>query len=136
MSQAISPSFLENPAVLQLPALTPPQGTAPNFTHPRNRGPVLVIVNGILLGLMMVFLTIRVYTKLAIIRKVSWDDLTISFSALGAITLYDLFLWRKSFSRHVVDIALTHSLFQRSKGRLWEGINGMYTWAIFSETTL
>lgn len=84
----------------------------------------------------MVFLAIRVYTKLAIIRKVSWDDLTISFSALGAITLYVLFLWRKSVSRHVVDITLTQSLLQRSKGRLWEGINGMYIWVIFSETTL
>ena len=84
----------------------------------------------------MVFVAIRVYTKLAIIRKVSWDDLTISFSALGAIALYVLFLWRKSFSHHVVDIALTHSSLQRSKGHLWGSINGMYTWAIFSETTL
>lgn len=118
MSQSVSPSSLEDPAFFRLPALTPPPGTLPNFTHPRNRGPVLVVVNGILLGLMMVFLAIRVYTKLAIIRKISWDDLTIAFSALGAITLYVLFLWRKSVSRHVVDITLTQSLLQRSKGRL------------------
>ena len=110
MSQPISPLSLEDPAVFHLPGLPPPPGITANFTHPRNRGPVLIIVNGTLLGLMMIFIAIRVYTKLAIIRKVSWDDLTISFSALGAITLYILFVWRKSFSRYVFEFILMHSL--------------------------
>ena len=135
-SQSISPLSLEDPALLQLPGLTPPPGITANFTNSRNRGPVLIIVNGILLGLMTVFIAIRFYTKLAIVRKVSWDDLTISFSVLGAITLYILFVWRKSFSLHAFDFILMHSSLQRSKGHRWEGINGMCTWAIFSETIL
>lgn len=91
MSLPISSSDLEDPAVFNLPGLKPPPGVTPDFMHPRNRGPVLIIVNGILLALMMILIATRFYTKLAIIRKVSWDDLTASLSALGAITLYILF---------------------------------------------
>ena len=127
MSLPISSSDQEDPAVSNLPGLTPPPGFTPDFTHPRNREPVLIIVNGILLALMMIFIAIRFYTKLAVIRKVSWDDLTASLSALGAITLYVPFVWGKSFSYHVIECTLTHRRSQRSKGRTWEYTNGTHT---------
>ena len=88
---------------------------------------MLIIVNGILLALMMIFIAIRFYTKLAVIRKVSWDDLTASLSALGPITLYVLFVWGKSFSYHVIECTLTHRPSQRSKGGGWEYTNGTHT---------
>ena len=105
MSQ-ISPASLNDPNFLQLPALKPPPGIIPNFGHPRNRGPVLIIVNGVLLALMMTFIALRAYTKLAIVRKFSWDDLTVSLSALGATTLYVVSVWRTSLS-------LTHNVVER-----------------------
>ena len=136
MSLSISHSDLEDPAVFNLSGLTAPPGVIPDFAHPRNREPVFIIVNGILLALMMIFIAIRFYTKLAIIRKVSWDDLTASLSALGAITLYVLFFWRKSFSYQVIECTLTHRPSQRSKGCPWEYTNGTHTQATSSEMIL
>lgn len=88
MSQPLLNSTPGDLTVLQVPALEPPPGTVPNFTNAENRGAVLIIINGILLAVMAIFMVIRVYTKSVIIRKLSWDNLTISFSAFRAVTLY------------------------------------------------
>ena len=85
-----------NNDVLQLPALRPPPGVFPNFEDPSSRGPVLIIVNGVLLGLMTVFIAVRIYTKLCLIQKASWDDLTVSLSVLGVLWLYVNHVWGKS----------------------------------------
>ena len=95
MSQQSPNSFPGGPAVLQLPALKPPPGTTPNFTNAEDRGAVLTIVNGFLLVVMAIFMVIRAYTKSVIIRKLSWDDLTVSISAFGAFALYGFLVWRK-----------------------------------------
>ena len=95
MSQPLPNLTPGDPAVLQLPALEPPPGTAPSFTNAENRGAVLIIVNGILLAVMAMFLVIKVYTKSVIIRKLSWDDLIVSFSAFGAFALYGFLVWGK-----------------------------------------
>ena len=95
MAQPLLNSASGDPAVLQLPALEPPPGTAPNFTNAENRGAVPIIVNGILLAVMAMFMMIRAYTKSVIIRKLSWDDLTVSFSAFGAFALYGFLVWGK-----------------------------------------
>lgn len=87
---------LSDPAILQYPAATPPPGVTPNFTHPDSKGPELVVGGGVLLAIMMISITIRVYTKLHIINKFSWDDLTIFLSALGSIALYGACIWRGS----------------------------------------
>ena len=81
-------SALQDPAVLQLPALDPPPGIIPNFANPENKGPTLIVVGALLLVLVIISLANRAYTKLLIVRKTSWDDLTISLSALGAIVTY------------------------------------------------
>lgn len=84
MSQQASASLL------QLPALAPPPGVIPNFTNPENRGPTLVIVGAILLGLVVIAMANRAYTKLRIIRKASWDDLTVALAGASAIVWYSL----------------------------------------------
>ena len=93
MGFTLSPSQFQDPAFLRLPALPPPPGVTPNFAHPEDRGPVLVFVGGILSALMLIFIGVRAYTKLVIVRRVSWDDLTISFSAFSAFGLYIMFVW-------------------------------------------
>lgn len=77
MSQQTSASMFQDPAFLQLPALTPPRGVIPNFANPENRGPTLIIVGAILLTLVIIALAVRAYAKIRIVRKASWDDLTI-----------------------------------------------------------
>ena len=88
MSQRIPESALQDPAVLHLPALPPPPGVILNFTNPKNQGPKLIVVGAILLTLVVIALVNRAYTKLYIVRKTSWDDLTICLSAIGAIVSY------------------------------------------------
>lgn len=95
MYQQIPASALQDPAFLQQPALKPPPGVIPNFLHPEEKGPTLVIVGAILLALVVIALANRAYTKLCIVQKVSWDDLTISLSAVGAIVWYTVCAWRK-----------------------------------------
>lgn len=95
MSSRTQLSQLPAAELLQIPALSPPQGIIPNFAHPDNRGAILVIVNGVLLVLMAPFVAIRAYTKIAIVRKASWDDLTIALAFLGVLALYVLYSWRK-----------------------------------------
>ena len=90
MSQQIPASALQDPAVLQIPALPPPPGVTPNFTNPENKGQSLVVAGAILLTFVVIMLANRAYTKLCIVRKTSWDDLTILLSALGAVLSYTL----------------------------------------------
>lgn len=91
MASQLTPAVLADPdALRQYPASEPPPGVTPNFAHPQNRGPILVAVGGLMIAFMMVLLANRMYTKASIVRKFSWDDLTVSLSALGAIALYIL----------------------------------------------
>ena len=95
MSQQLPNSFPGGPAILQLPALKPPSGTAPNFTNAEDRGAVFIIVNGFLLVVMAIFMLIRAYKKSVTIRKLSCDDLTVSICAIGAFALYGFLVWGK-----------------------------------------
>ena len=88
MSQEIPTGDLQDPAFLQLSALQPPPGVTPNFTDPENKGPTLIIVGAILLAFVVILLANRAYTKIHIVQKASWDDLTVFLSALGAIVWY------------------------------------------------
>ena len=88
MSQQWQASDLQDPAFLQLPALAPPPSVIPDFASPENKGPRLIIAGAILLAFVVLALANRAYTKLCIVRKTSWDDLTVSLSAVGAIASY------------------------------------------------
>ena len=75
--QTLSPDELAQipPSVLNtLPALQPPAGVQPNFVNPENRGYIQNSVASVLFGLMICLFANRVYTKLFVIRKASWDD--------------------------------------------------------------
>ena len=63
------------PSVLNsLPALSPPPGVQRNYIDPEDRGRVLTSVATVLFCLSTSFFLNRVYTKIFIIRKASWDD--------------------------------------------------------------
>ena len=90
MSQLPSAAALQDPAVLQLPALPAPPGVIPNFANPKNIGPRLIVSGAILLTFVTIALASRAYTKFYIVRKVSLDDFTVSLAVLGAIVSYGL----------------------------------------------
>ncbi|MCJ1254826.1 hypothetical protein MMC24_002642 [Lignoscripta atroalba] len=89
-----------------LPAQAPPPGVVPNFIDPYSRGPMLVIVSSILIGLMVLFVAARLYTKLRINRKLKWDDLTCVLAMLGAITytITCILLVRTSIGPHQYNV--------------------------------
>lgn len=47
---------------------------APNFVDPEERGPALMIVELVVLPLALLCLGLRLYVRLAIVRKTWWDD--------------------------------------------------------------
>ncbi len=104
MSQQTPASSLGDPTIFQLPAHAPPPGVSPDIAHPKSREPLLVTSNGILLAIMTVSIILRAYRKLAMARKVSWNDLTVSLSAIGAIALYVFFVFGKALPSRVTNI--------------------------------
>jgi hypothetical protein len=81
--QALLPQmtrYLKNPspelkAVLsQMPAMRAPDGIESNLINPVNIGYRQTIATSVLLAVMMLFVMNRVYVKIWLVRKVSWDD--------------------------------------------------------------
>ena len=62
------------PFLTDWPALPPPTGVQPNFVNPPDRGPSTVPVIGVFMGLALIFYSARVYTKIVLVRRASWDD--------------------------------------------------------------
>ena len=58
----------------EIPALAPPPGIEPNFVNPPSKGQTLIIFGSLILGLMLLFVGMRIYAKRCIIRQFSWDD--------------------------------------------------------------
>ena len=56
------------------PALQPPPGVVPNFVNPENQNRPLLVTASLELGLMIVFVLNRFYSKSFLVRKYSWDD--------------------------------------------------------------
>ena len=77
MSQQWQASDLQDPALLQLAALAPPPSVIRDLASPENKGPRLIIAGAILLAFVVLALANRACTKLCIVRKTSWDDLTV-----------------------------------------------------------
>lgn len=46
----------------------------PNYKNPKTRGPALLYTNGILIGITIVFVLLRVYTRFFIKRWMGADD--------------------------------------------------------------
>lgn len=64
-----------DPAMLaQLPALQPPPGIQPNFVNPEAIATQTRAATYVALPLMLLFLTLRMYTRLRVTRVVGADD--------------------------------------------------------------
>ena len=58
----------------EIPALQPPPGVTPNFVNPPTIAPALVTVNAVFLALMIVAVSIRIFSKGVLLRSLGWDD--------------------------------------------------------------
>lgn len=62
-------------AVLKItPAETPPLGIRPDFVNPTTRVPVILGISIAFLVLAIFYFSIRIFTKLVIVKKWKWDD--------------------------------------------------------------
>ncbi|KAF7954364.1 hypothetical protein EAE96_005488 [Botrytis aclada] len=81
-------SSLPPEVLAKIPAIAAPLGVTSNLVNPTSRGWVLATVSSILAGLMIICYAIRVYTRLAIQRKVTWCDFTLLIGFLSALVVY------------------------------------------------
>lgn len=64
-----------DPALLELiPAHLPPEGVTPNFVDPESRAHIVSIVTYLTLPLMLVFVALRIFTRIYISRTLGADD--------------------------------------------------------------
>ena len=71
---SINESIAAGVPLSQIPTLEPPPGVTPNFVNPHSLATTLIAVNGVFVALMLIALSIRIYTKGMILRSLGWDD--------------------------------------------------------------
>lgn len=57
-----------------IPAIPPPPGVVSNFNNPKTLAPSLIAVNATFLSLMLIAVSIRIYSRGFIVRALGWDD--------------------------------------------------------------
>lgn len=67
-------SLLLNYDPSQIPAPEPPAGVVSVFIDPQIRGPMLLALSAVAVGVMYLFMIARFYSKIYVQKKVSWDD--------------------------------------------------------------
>ncbi|KAH7090473.1 hypothetical protein FB567DRAFT_519937 [Paraphoma chrysanthemicola] len=75
----IDPSTMD---MTKIPAAIPPPGVIPNFINPASRAHGSIVTCALLTAFMLVFLVLRMNTKIFILKQVGWDDF---FCVLGAL---------------------------------------------------
>jgi hypothetical protein len=70
-----------------IPAIPPPDGITSNFMDPYTEAPTQIIVTSVVLGLALPFFLNRVYVKLCLMKKLSWDDATLAFALVSLTQL-------------------------------------------------
>ena len=56
------------------PLQPPPPGQISNFENPESRGPAIVILCSVFIGIMWPIFILRLYSKVWVIRRFGWDD--------------------------------------------------------------
>ncbi|KAA6414778.1 MAG: hypothetical protein FRX48_01528 [Lasallia pustulata] len=74
------------------PALAPPPGVVPDFVHPASINQEVLIISAICLALMMLFVTVRVCSKMRHTSTFGWDDYASIFAMFGSIGYTSVFI--------------------------------------------
>ncbi|KAK0516328.1 hypothetical protein JMJ35_000931 [Cladonia borealis] len=83
----------ESYALSNTPTIQPPPGVEPNFVNPANHGQALIAVASLFLGLTSIFALARAYVKTCIVRKYSWDDLSLFIGFVGTVSFFVTCFW-------------------------------------------
>lgn len=70
---AIQPRF-GGVSLADEPSAPPPPGTSVDFNTTDTRAPIAIAVMSSFMGIMFVFVGIRVYVKVRIDKRATWDD--------------------------------------------------------------
>ena len=62
------------PDLRHVPWLPPPPGRLSNFQYPESRASAFIIVLSIFLAVVIVFVVLRLYVRLRVLRSPWWDD--------------------------------------------------------------
>lgn len=93
-----------------VPAVPPPSpDIKPNFIDPPSTGPLQVYVTSVILAFVILFFFNRVYVKLCLMKKATWDDATIFVAMLGSVAYYTACTWgvqKAGVGRHPWDISV------------------------------
>jgi hypothetical protein len=65
------------PRVVLPPAAVIASWPAPNYENPATRGPALLVLNSVFLAISSIFVLLRVYTRVFMVKSFGWDDLYI-----------------------------------------------------------
>lgn len=73
------------------PALPPPLGVQSNFENPESQSHITVIPCAVIVGIMIILVFIRMYTKVYILKSLGWDDcMSACASEIPTFVLTDL----------------------------------------------
>ncbi|TRX88040.1 hypothetical protein FHL15_011042 [Xylaria flabelliformis] len=110
LSSAMAESHTDWSLLEQIPALPPPPGVQSNFDNPQTReGPARIVV-GLTYGLMLIFLALRIYTRVRITNSLGIDDY-LSIAAGASITAFtglSLSLFGSPLGPHQWNVRLSH----------------------------
>lgn len=124
-----------NPA--QVPALTPPAGEIPNFVDAETRTPLVRSVVCVTMALMLVFLILRIYTRLKTTGSFDADDYLCVSAAAGVIAYTGVILSTvtDTLGRHQWNVPITDITLEYVTGSILSII--LYSVAaVFVKTTL
>ena len=83
-------SSAELSAYENYPLSPPPPGQTSNFENPESRGPAIVVLCCVFMGIMWPIFILRLYSKVWVIRRFGWDDgKPAALPAIYLLTYYD-----------------------------------------------
>jgi hypothetical protein len=66
--------YPSNVDLTKIPALDPPPGVTPDFVDPATRANLTLVSCAGIVAVMILFVMLRMYTKIYVIQTTGWDD--------------------------------------------------------------
>lgn len=103
-----------------MPALSPPPGVESNFENPQSRSSLTVIPSAAIVGITIILVFTRMYTKVYILKSVGWDDCTSGvLLAPRPLQVTDPLQIRACLQQYVRSVPSRSSAYQLASCRRW-----------------
>ncbi|KAJ8132163.1 hypothetical protein O1611_g1459 [Lasiodiplodia mahajangana] len=97
---------MDTPDLSQVPAAPPPPGVMPNFSDPPSQQVPMIVVSTVILTLTVIFVAIRVYTGLRILRRFGIEECLTLLATVFSAAYIAVVLHLSHESRHLWDVPL------------------------------